>query len=235
MSLDALLPAAAAGNPYPGTFVVLEGMNGVGKTTLAAHLEAHLTASGREVVCVREPGSTPLAVHLRALLLDPLIATGPEVDLLLFSASRRHLLDTVVRPALARGAVVLCDRFALSTFVYQGAAGAGDADLARATDVAVGDCWPDQTVVLTLPLDQLAARLGARRGATEKFEADERANLARNAARYEALGRQLPRTQVVPATGTEAQVMARVLAALAPILTPPSVRAAAPSRSRIHA
>ena len=111
-----------------GTFITLEGADGCGKSTQVALLADAIQAAGREVVCLREPGGTSISEKIRALVLDPDNAEmAPECELLLFEASRAQLVRQVIEPALARGAVVLCDRFYDSTYAYQAAGRALDA------------------------------------------------------------------------------------------------------------
>lgn len=105
------------------SFIVLDGVDGCGKTTQAALLVERLRGAGRVVQHLREPGSTPVGEALRDLLLDTQVELGAEVEVLLFAASRRQLLDTVVGPALARGEVVVCERHNSSTYAYQAVAG----------------------------------------------------------------------------------------------------------------
>lgn len=129
-------------------FIVLEGGEGAGKSTLAAALADRLRAVGREVVLAREPGGTPAGERVRALLHDELI---PWAETFAFLLARAELVARVLQPALARGADVLCDRFSPSTFAYQGAGrGLNEAAL-RAADAAARDgLWPDVVVYLDL-------------------------------------------------------------------------------------
>jgi dTMP kinase len=101
--------------------ISFEGLDGCGKTTQIAILTERLRASGRSVIVVREPGGTPLSEDVRRLLLDQRLSIAPFAELLLFSAARAQLVVDVVRPALERGDVVICDRFFDSTTAYQGA------------------------------------------------------------------------------------------------------------------
>lgn len=105
------------------SFFVLDGVDGCGKSTQALALVERLQAQGHVVQHLREPGSTPVGEALRALLLDTEADMAPEVEALLFAASRRQLLDTVIGPALGRGEVVVCERHNASTFAYQAVAG----------------------------------------------------------------------------------------------------------------
>ena len=145
-----------------GRFIVIEGGEGAGKSRLQAALSAHLRARGHEVVDTREPGGTPLGEQVRGLVLAQRALADPLAELLLFEAARAHLVETVVRPALTRGAVVICDRFAASSVAYQ-AFGRGLArDLVeRLNAIATGGLAPDLTLLLDLPVETgLARRAG---------------------------------------------------------------------------
>ena len=115
------LPPAA---PMRGRFIVVEGIDGSGKTTLAAKLARELKRRGRRVIRTREPGGTRLGEKIRGVLLDARNeAMTPQTELFLYMASRAQLVDQVIRPALRRGTDVVCDRYYYSTAAYQGAAG----------------------------------------------------------------------------------------------------------------
>lgn len=153
-----------------GLFLVLEGGEGVGKTTQWQRLADTLREVGHDVVAVREPGGTPAGDAIRAMLLDPASAIDPATEALLFAASRAQLVRDVVTPALARGAVVLVDRFLLSTYAYQGAGRGLPVEALRAVNaVATGGRIPDLTLLLNVPLDVALARMLAR-GAADRLE-----------------------------------------------------------------
>lgn len=165
-------PAPAA----RGRFITFEGGEGAGKSTQLARLAEHLRGRGIEVVTTREPGGTPKAEALRAALLAGRAAQlGPLAEAALFSAARIDHVETLIQPALARGAWVLCDRFADSTRAYQGARGGADPRfLALLEHAAVGDTRPDLTIILDLPPHEGLARAASRRAADEdadRFEA----------------------------------------------------------------
>jgi len=136
-----------------GLFVTFEGGEGSGKTTQAELLTKRLEALGRRVVRLREPGGTQLGEDLRKLLLHRSTRMSAEAELLLFLAARAELVRRVIRPALAEGTVVLCDRFSDSTLAYQGFGRGLDLDLIRRLDAfATDDLAPDLTVLLDLPV-----------------------------------------------------------------------------------
>jgi dTMP kinase len=161
----------------PGRFVTFEGGEGVGKSTQVERLRGRLGALGREVVVTREPGGSPRAEAIRAsILAGRAKAYGPLAEAALFCAARADHLDRLIRPALARGAIVLCDRFADSTRAYQGALGSLDGGLIRALErVVVGDTRPDLTILLDAPAETGLDRARRRRGGAgaDRFEAEE--------------------------------------------------------------
>jgi dTMP kinase len=138
-----------------GAFVVVEGPEGAGKTTLVAGLAERFRASGVEPLLVREPGGTDVAERIRSLLLDPAVAIGPLSELFLFLAARADLVARVIRPACDAGRVILADRFELSTEAYQCGGRGVDRTLFReANRAATGGLVPDLTLVLDLPPEQ---------------------------------------------------------------------------------
>jgi dTMP kinase len=155
-------------------FLSFEGIDGSGKSTQARRLAAALAAAGREVVLTREPGGSPGAEEIRRLVLegDP-DRWSPETEILLFTAARRDHLERTIRPALARGAVVICDRFADSTRLYQGSARADGARLRRLVDdlhARLIGVEPDLTLLIDIDPALGLGRAQARRGAERRFE-----------------------------------------------------------------
>lgn len=137
-------------------FITFEGPEGSGKTTQIQALYAFLNDRGYDVVLTREPGGTPIGDQIRQILLDPANQEMlPEAEILLFSASRAQLVGQLVRPALERGAIVICDRFADSTMAYQGHGRGLDLEsLRRITEFATGGLTPDLTVYLDLDVEE---------------------------------------------------------------------------------
>lgn len=156
-----------------GHFITLEGGEGTGKSTQARRLAAHLRALGHQVVETREPGGSPGAEAVRHVLLsgaaEPL---GPVAEALLFAAARTDHVATLIRPALAAGTIVICDRFIDSTRVYQGAVGQVQPHLLDALEeMATSGTRPDLTLVLDVPPDIGLARAAARgEGNPDRFE-----------------------------------------------------------------
>jgi dTMP kinase len=157
-----------------GRFITLEGGEGTGKSTQSARLVAALAQRGVEAVATREPGGSPRAEEIRAVILSGSAERlGPVAEALLFAAARADHVEKTIRPALQRGAWVVCDRFADSTRAYQGAMGGLDGDtLAALERIAVGDTRADLTLVLDLPAATGLARAARRRGGGEvdRFE-----------------------------------------------------------------
>lgn len=155
-----------------GLFITLEGGEGAGKSTLAASLAASLERDGREVVLTREPGGTPNAEALRALLVEG--ETGrwsPMAETLLMFAARLDHVERLVKPALDRGAVVVCDRFTDSTRAYQGAAGGVEtARIDAVRDAALGDFEADLTFIIDLDPSVGLARTRTRGETETRFE-----------------------------------------------------------------
>ncbi len=168
-----------------GLLLVLEGPEGVGKTTQAAALADRLRATGRSVLAFREPGGTPLGDAIRALVLRPDQApVAPRAEALLFMAARAQLADEL-RRHLTGGALVVLDRFFLSTYAYQIAGRALPADdVRRANALAVGELRPDLTLLLTVAPERARARMLAR-GGLDRMEREDAAFHARVAAAFE--------------------------------------------------
>jgi dTMP kinase len=217
-----------------GMFITFEGSDGSGKSTQAGRLAAALRRLGHEVVETREPGGSPRAEAIRALLLSGKAARyGAFAETMLFNAARADHLRATIRPALARGAIVICDRFADSTRAYQGALGKVGDDLLGAAEAAVvADTAPDLTIILDVPATDTLERLGTRRaggGVGDKFE-DEA--LAHHAALRQAFldiaARSPERCVVVSAQRPVDQVGAHILrlvnARLYPNSRPPAAR-----------
>lgn len=202
-----------------GRFVSLEGGEGVGKSTQAAALAAALRARGHDVVQTREPGGSPGAEAIRALLLEGSADRwDARVEALLFAAARADHVARVIRPALARGAWVVCDRFVDSSLAYQGGADAIGREAVLALHrIGSGGLLPDRTLLLTLSEPLALAREAARDGgARDRFGARDAAYHATVGAAFRRLAELEPaRFRVVDAEGAAAAVTERLLAAVA--------------------
>lgn len=194
-----------------GRFITFEGGEGTGKSTQARRLADHLRAAGTEVVVTREPGGTPLAEAIRDLILANR-PQEPRAEFLLFAAARAEHLTATIKPALERGAWVICDRFIDSTRVYQGDIFKVDADLIAAIEhLTVAPWFPDLTLIL-----DLAPRVGlaraAERGALSRFDSARMDTHAALRAGFLKIARAEPRRcAVVDAAGDIGAVAARVL------------------------
>jgi dTMP kinase len=161
-----------------GKFITFEGGEGAGKSTQIRLLSGRLAEHGVQVTQTREPGGTPAAESIRKVLLSGVAKPlGPEAEALLFAAARADHVEHLIRPALAAGTWVLCDRFCDSTRVYQGEIGGVDADLLDALErVAVGGSRPDTTFVLDVPaevgLGRVSGRLALSGGKPDRFESE---------------------------------------------------------------
>jgi len=204
-----------------GYFITFEGGEGAGKSTQIRRLAERLRARSRDVVLTREPGGSPGAEEIRALLLngEP-DRWSPLTEALLMNASRRDHIERVIAPALERGAVVLCDRFADSTRAYQGAGGQVDpAVIGQLEAAVVGETKPDLTLIFDLPVEEGLRRALSRNGGEERFEAKGSAFHERLRAAYLDIARTEPeRCVVVDATETLDAVEGAIWTAVAPRL-----------------
>lgn len=176
-----------------GRFITVEGTEGVGKSTNLAFIQQWLQAQGHEVLVTREPGGTPMAEEVRALLLAPREeSVAPTAELLLIFAARAQHLEQVVKPALARGTWVLCDRFTDSTYAYQGGGrGFDQRAIAELETLVQGDLRPDLTLILDIDVQTGLARASAR-SAPDRFESETVAFFERVRAVYRDLAARAP-------------------------------------------
>jgi dTMP kinase len=191
-----------------GIFITLEGPDGAGKSSQQALLVERIRSLGREVVATREPGGTELGERVRSILLEPSDSDDPILDALLFNTARRSLVDQVIRPALDRGAVVVCDRFSDSTIAYQGYGGGAPRDaLEGLARIATDGLQPTRTVLLDLEIEAgLVRRRGGPEAELTRFETSERHDRSfheRVRAGYlEMASREPARWRVVDASGS---------------------------------
>jgi len=201
-------------------FVTFEGPEGSGKSTQQQRLAAHLRERGCTVVITKEPGGTPLADRIRAIVLDSANVIDPIAEVFLFAASRRQHTKEVIEPALARGEVVLCDRYADSTLAYQGFGRLIDLDRLRAlNDWATDSLKPHLTLLFDLPEELGLRRANSRNaGAPQdegRFELEDLRFHRRVREGYLALAAAEPkRFAIIDANGTIDEVFARTLDAL---------------------
>lgn len=199
-----------------GLFITLEGGEGAGKSTQIDKLRVWWENRGRKVLVTRQPGGTPMAEKIRDLVLhDDSGSIDPLTELLLLFAARAQFLHEQVRPALARGVVVLCDRFTDSTYAYQGAGRGMPATQISALETLVhGDLQPDLTLLLDLPVSEGMAR-AAGRSAADRIEQESLAFFERVRQGFLQRARSQPdRFVVVDASGTPQEVWMLISAEL---------------------
>ena len=200
-----------------GRFISLEGGEGCGKSTQAKALAAVLEARGIDVLLTREPGGTSGAEAIRELLLDKANDWPMSAEALLFAAARADHVANVIRPALAKGRWVLCDRYVDSSRAYQTAGDEIDDDAIMALHaIGAGGLLPDRTFILTLPEEVAARRAAARdRGDADRIGGRDADYQQRVAANFLTIARAEPkRVQCIDADGSVEDVTARLLAAL---------------------
>ena len=203
----------------PGYFISFEGTEGCGKSTHIRKLAERLQNDGHKVCVVREPGGTESGEQIRNLLKHGPENLTPEAELLLMNASRAQLVREIIRPALAAGEVVLCDRFFDSTTIYQGAGrGLDSVHVQAVIDFAVGETRPDLTLLLEIPLE-ISEKRRAKRSGSDRFESADREFFKRIEAGYTALAEAEPdRIQVIDASRPLEIVQADILIAVSAAL-----------------
>jgi dTMP kinase len=206
------------GHPDAGKFIVFDGTEGSGKSTQARMLHDRVARAGRDVLLVRDPGTTRIGEQVRAILLDPGHAEmAMRCEMLLYMSARAQMMTEVILPALAQGRTVLCDRFVSSTLAYQlGGDGLTAPEIKAVAEIAIKGRWPDLTVLLDMPASASLARVNRAKDRIEQrpMEYHERvrqnylAQAAADPARY----------RVVRADRDPEAVHADVWAAVAPKL-----------------
>lgn len=199
-----------------GLFITVEGIDGCGKSTQARLIAAALEAAGHDVLRLREPGGAKISEQIRAILLDPANAEmGDVCELLLYEAARAQLVHQVIRPALAAGKTVVCDRFYDSTTAYQAFADGLDRNMvSQANELAVDGCRPDLTLVFDLPVED-ALRRRSGREAEDRLELKGLEFQERVAAGFRAVAADEPdRVKLIDAGESIAEVFSGVAAEL---------------------
>jgi len=199
-----------------GRFITLEGIEGAGKSTVARFVLEWLQARGRRAILTREPGGTPLAERVRELVLKPDGEPIPaDAEMLLMFAARSLHLANLIRPALARGEWVICDRFTDATRAYQGGGrGLDRTPIESLAQLVHADLQPDLTLLLDLPVATGMARAQARRGRADRFEQEQAAFFERVREAYLQLARTAARFRIIDAAQDLPTVQAGVAQAL---------------------
>lgn len=200
-------------------FISFEGIEGSGKSTVMAAIERALRAEGHEVVVAREPGGTPVGDAVRAIYLQPGMNVHPLTEMLLINSSRAQLVADVVRPAVARGAVVLCDRYVHSTIAYQGYGRGLPLDVVRSVcDAATGGLMPDLTLLIDVSTETSHNRLSTRGGGRDRVEQEEEAFHRRVRDGYLEIAKRDERVVCLNGERAPEEVTDAALAALSAVL-----------------
>jgi len=202
-----------------GRLITIEGIDGAGKSTLAAALKRALTDRGLDVVLLREPGGVPAAERIRDLVIDPELHVSARAEALLYAAARAQLVEEAIEPQLATGRWLVLDRFIDSSLAYQGGGRELGIDAVRAiNEFAVRTARPDRTLLLTV--DQRTGRRRSRaRGKPDRLERERNDFFERTAAAYEQLRSDEPdRIRALDASQPPDQVLAAALKEISDLL-----------------
>ncbi len=203
-----------------GRLITIEGLDGAGKSTLAASLARELQARGLQAELLREPGGVEVSERIRALVKDPALAIAPRTEALLYAAARAQLVHERLAPALQQGRLVLLDRFLDSSLAYQGAGRSLGVEEVRAINVfAVGGIEPDRTLLLRVEPSLGRERQRDRAHEPDRLEREDEDFFGRVAGAYEEIARADPgRVRVIDAARPPQDVLAQSLAALEDLL-----------------
>jgi dTMP kinase len=203
-----------------GRLITIEGIDGAGKTTLAAGLERELAARGLDVRLLREPGGVRVSERIRELVKDPDLQIGPRAEALLYAAARAQLVEEAVEPLLQAGTWVLLDRFVDSSLAYQGAGRQlGIEEVREINEFATGGLRPDRTLLLVLEPELGRSRSRARAEPPDRLEAERNDFFARTASAYlELQAREPERIRRLDAARPPDQVLEAALSELADLL-----------------
>jgi dTMP kinase len=208
------------GSSPQGLFLVLDGVEGCGKSTQAKLLGGRVSALGRQVLLVRDPGTTRIGEQVRGILLNPdHVEMQMRCEMLLYMAARAQLMIELILPALAAEKVVICDRFVSSTLAYQlGGDGLTAAEIQAVAEIAIKGRWPDMTIVLDVPVEQALGRVRRAKDRIEQRPLAYHQQVRRN---YLAQAQADPhRYRVVDATRPIEEVADAVWHAAEPLVRP---------------
>lgn len=201
-------------------FISFEGIEASGKSTLMAAVERALRAEGQDVVVTREPGGTPIGDALRQILLNDPFSVTPVSEMLMMNASRSQLVAEVIRPALERGAVVLCDRYMHSSLAYQGYGRGLPLELVRTVcDAATGGLMPDLVLLVDISPETSRKRLASRGDGHDRFEREDDAFHRRVREGYLEIARHDERVVAIDGERPPEEVADAAMAALSAVLT----------------
>jgi dTMP kinase len=200
-----------------GALITIEGLDGAGKSTLASALARELRARGADVELLREPGGVEASERIRALVQDPAVEIKPRAEALLYAAARAQLVEERLRPLLARGALVLLDRFIDSSLAYQGGGRSLGIDEVLAINAfATGGLRPDRTLLLRVEPAMGRSRQQGRGQGSDRLEREDADFFARVAAAYEQIAAADPgRVRVIDGGRSPEEVLGEALAAVA--------------------
>ena len=207
-----------------GRLITIEGLDGAGKTTLAASLCEALGARGLDVRLLREPGGVPVAERIRELVKDPQLLIAPRAEALLYAAARAQLVEEEIAPLLEQGTWVLLDRFIDSSLAYQGAGrGLGVEEVRAINEFGTGGLLADRTLVLTIDPASGLARAQSRAEPPDRLEQEHQAFFEAIAAAYAQLAATEPeRVRAIDATDPPKTVLDAALAELRDLLEEPA-------------
>jgi dTMP kinase len=210
------------GTVVRGLLITIEGLDGAGKTTLAASLAAEIARRGERVELLREPGGVEASERIRTLVKDPALDLHPRAEALLYAASRAQLVEGRLVPLLEEGIWVLLDRFVDSSLAYQGGArGLGLEAIRAINEFATGGLTPDRTLLLRLDPATGRRRLGVRGEERDRLEREGDTFFAAVAAAYDGLAAAEPeRIRIIDARRETGEVLADAMAAIADLLRP---------------
>jgi dTMP kinase len=203
-----------------GRLITIEGIDGAGKSTLAARLLDALTGRGVNVELLREPGGVPASERIRELVIDPNLHVAARTEALLYAAARAQLVEEAIDPLLASGTWLLLDRFIDSSLAYQGGGRQLGIDAVRAiNDFAIRTAWPDRTLLLLIDPEQGRSRSQSRAARPDRLERERDDFFERTIAAYLELASKDPeRIRRIDATRPPEQVLAAALAEIADLL-----------------
>ncbi|MBL6690688.1 MAG: dTMP kinase [Pseudomonadales bacterium] len=207
-------------NTRPGKFITVEGVEGVGKSTNINLMAKLIRDAGHEVLLTREPGGTRLGERVRQILLDKAEDTmSPMTELMLMFAARAQHVEELIKPALADGQWVVCDRFTDSSYAYQGGGrGLGDETVAMLETLALGDFRPDLTLILDLDVATGLSRATADAEA-DRFESEERAFFEKVRTAFLDRVATSDRYRLIDASGNMEEVQAQITSLMTEVLS----------------